>query len=90
MNSGVDEPPGVQNFSSCPGRMPPAISSSSRSVVPIGASYCPGRTTRPDSEKIEVPGDFSGPIAFHQSAPPSTIAGTLASVPTLLTTVGDA
>src|SRR3712207_7711426 len=25
---GVEEPPGVQNFSSCPGRTPPAISSS--------------------------------------------------------------
>ena len=41
---------GVQNFSSCPGRTPPAISSNSRIVVPMGASYCPGRTTRPDSE----------------------------------------
>ena len=42
MNSGVDEPPGVQNFSRCPARMPPARSSSSRSVVPSGASYWPG------------------------------------------------
>jgi len=47
---GVEEPPGVQNFSWCPGRTPPAISSSSRIVVPMGASYWPGRTTRPDSE----------------------------------------
>src|SRR3954452_822811 len=31
---GVDEPPGVQNFSSWPGRTPPAISRSSRIVVP--------------------------------------------------------
>ena len=36
---GVDEPPGVQNFSSWPSRMPPARSSSSRSVMPSGASY---------------------------------------------------
>ena len=28
------------------------------------------------------------PIVFHQSAPPSTMYGTLAMVPTLLTTVG--
>src|SRR4029078_10209316 len=38
---GVDEPPGVQNFSSCPGRMPPAISSSSRHRVPTRASFWP-------------------------------------------------
>ena len=30
------------------------------------------------------------PIVFHQSAPPSTMYGTLAMVPTLLTTVGQA
>ena len=34
------------------------------------------------------PGEPSGPIALNQSAPPSTMYGTLASVPTLLTTVG--
>lgn len=28
------------------------------------------------------------PMLFHQSAPPSTIGGTLAMVPTLFTTVG--
>ena len=50
VNSGVDEPPGVQNLSSLPRLMPPASSSSSRSVVPIGASYWPGFFTRPDSE----------------------------------------
>jgi hypothetical protein len=47
---GVDEPPGVQNFSSWPGRTPPASESRSRSVVPSGASYWPGRFTWPDSE----------------------------------------
>ena len=57
-------------------------------MVPIGASYWPGLATRPDSEKIEVPGEPSGPICLHQSAPPRTMQGTLASVPTLLTTVG--
>jgi hypothetical protein len=30
------------------------------------------------------------PMVFHQSAPPSTMYGTLAMVPTLLTTVGQA
>jgi hypothetical protein len=50
VNSGVDDPPGVQNFSGIPSFIPPASSSSSRSVVPIGASYWPGRVTCPDSE----------------------------------------
>ena len=50
MNIGVDEPPGVQNFSGMPSFMPPASSSSSRSVVPSGASYWPGFSTWPESE----------------------------------------
>ena len=50
VSSGVDDPPGVQNFSGMPSFMPPASSRSSRSVVPSGASYCPGRSTCPDSE----------------------------------------
>ena len=52
VSSGVDEPPGVQNFSRCPARIPPARSSSSRSVMPSGASYWPGVVTCPDSEKM--------------------------------------
>ncbi len=39
VNSGVDEPPGVQNLSGLPRLIPPAMSISSRRVVPIGASY---------------------------------------------------
>ena len=39
VNSGVDEPPGVQNLISLPRLIPPAMSMSSRRVVPIGASY---------------------------------------------------
>ncbi len=90
MNSGVDDPPGVQNFSGIPSFIPPASSSSCRSVVPIGASYCPGRVTCPDSEKIFVPGDRSVPTLRYQSDPPVTIDGTDAMVSMLLTTVGDA
>ena len=69
VSSGVDDPPGVQNFSSCPARMPPARSSSSRSVMPSGASYWPGLVTWPDSEKMPKPVDFSVPIAANHSAP---------------------
>ena len=50
VSSGVDEPPGVQNFSSWPGCMPPASSMSCRSVMPRPHSYWPGSLTRPDSE----------------------------------------
>jgi hypothetical protein len=45
--------------------------------------------TRPEIEYSFGPGDFSVPIDFHQSAPPSTMYGTLAIVSTLFTTVGD-
>ncbi len=45
----------------------------SRSVVPIGASYWPGFRTRPDSEKIFGPEDFSVPIDFHHCAPPRSL-----------------
>ena len=45
VSNGVEEPPGVQNFSVRPARMPPVRSSSWRSVMPSGASYCPGLFT---------------------------------------------
>ena len=88
MKIGVDEPPGVQNFSRWPARTPPAMSSSSRSVMPSGASYWPGRVTWPDRLKMPKPLDFSVPIAANQSAPLATIEGTLAIDSTLLMTVG--
>ena len=50
VSSGVDEPPGVQNFSRWPGCIPPDRSMSWRSVVPSPHSYWPGSLTRPDTE----------------------------------------
>ena len=90
MRIGVDEPPGVQNFSRCPARIPPARSSSSRSVMPSGASYWPGRGDVPGQREDAEPLDFSVPIAANQSAPSATIDGTLAIDSTLLITVGQA
>lgn len=90
MNMGVEEPPGVQNFSRCPGRMPPLMSRSWRRVMPSGASYWPGPLTCPESEYSVKPGDFSVPIALNQSLPLFRIAGTEAMDSTLLTTVGQA
>src|SRR5256885_16262246 len=84
---GVDEPPGVQNFSWCPARIPPARSSSSRSVMPSGASYWPGGVTCLDSEKMAEPFDFSVPRPANQSAPLPTMDGTLAMDSTDLITV---
>lgn len=66
------------------------MSSSSRSVMPSGASYWPGRVTWPDSEKMPKPLDFSVPIPANQSAPLAMMLGTLAIDSTLLTTVGEA
>ena len=91
MNSGVDEPPGVQNFSLCCGsRIPPAMSSSSRRVIPSGASNWPGRRTCPDRLKIPNPVDLSLPMPLNQSAPCNRIGGIEAMLSTLLTTVGRA
>ena len=42
VNSGVEEPPGVQNFSRCPCRIPPASSSSSRERDPERRLVLPG------------------------------------------------
>src|SRR2546427_385398 len=44
----------------------------SRSGVPIGSSYVPGRTTWPETQKSFGPGLFSGPIERNQSAPRAT------------------
>ena len=83
------EPPGVQAFSLAPARIPPAMSSRVRKVVPSGTSYWPGRSTWPLIETIFGPGDFSVPIERNHSTPLRTIHGTVAIDSTLLTTVGD-
>ena len=82
------DPPGVQNFSSWPSRMPPASSISWRSVMPSGASNWPGLVTWPESEKMPKPLDFSVPIEENHSAPRSMMLGTEAIDSTLLITVG--
>src|SRR5699024_12290889 len=66
------DPPGVQNLRVCPSRIPPAMSSSSRRVMPSGASYWPGLVTCPDREKKPNPADFSVPMEVNHSAPLAT------------------
>ena len=50
----------------------------------------PGRKTSPETANNFMPGDFSVPKDLYQAAPFLIIAGTEATVSTLLTTVGDA
>ena len=95
MSSGVDEPPGVQNFSSWPSRMPPDRSSSSRSVMPIGASYWPGpgHVAGQREQRHPLGAACAGPrrrcpSRGTTSAPLRRIDGTLAIDSTLLMTVG--
>src|SRR5690606_40267524 len=56
--------------------LPISISSSSRRVIPSGASYWPGRSTCPERLNRPNPVDFSVPMSANQSAPCSTMGGT--------------
>ena len=86
---GTDDPPGITAFSVRPSRTPPARpSTSSRSVMFIGASYTPGRFTWPLTQYSFGPPFFSGPSPANHSAPFFRISGTFDSVSTLLTAVG--
>jgi hypothetical protein len=67
---------------------PPAPSSSSRSGVPIGSSYTPGRRMSPETVNSIVPGHPSVPSERKRSAPSRRISGTFASVSGLFTNVG--
>ena len=94
MSSGVDEPPGVQNFSSWP------LAHAAGEVEQLAQRDAERRlvlaragSTWPDSEKSVMPLEplartLSVPIARNQSAPLRTIDGTLAIDSTLLMTVG--
>ena len=86
---GTDDPPGITAFSVWPSRMPPAYSKiSSLSVTFIGASNTPGRFTWPLTQNSFGPPFFSGPSAAYHSAPRVITSGTLQSVSTLFTAVG--
>src|SRR5699024_1745607 len=87
---GVEDPPGVQNLSLCPSRIPPARSSSWRSVMPRGASYWPGLVTCPDRLNRPWHLERSVPIESNQPSPSRTMPGTEAIDSTLFTTVGRA
>ena len=60
----------------------------SRSVAPNSTSYVPGLATWPDRQNSLGPVDVGVPICAYASPPIVTMCGMLASVSTLLTTVG--
>ena len=60
----------------------------SRDGIPSSISKLPGRCTQPDTETSLVPVEFSVPIRAYASPPISMIAGAVASVSTLLISVG--
>jgi hypothetical protein len=82
----VLEAPGKITFT--PSGTPPAASSSSRSVVPIGSSHTPSRPTSPATVKHIVPGEGSVPHCRSQSGPSARMWATFDSVSTLFTAVG--
>src|SRR3954465_920678 len=53
---GVEEPPGVQNFSSWPGRTPPAISSRPRTGAPTRAAHVDQLAHRRPHRGLVLPG----------------------------------
>jgi hypothetical protein len=74
-----------------PGSGPPPMSwMTSRNGVPIITSPTPWWRTRPVTVHTMVPGDFSVPWVRNQAAPRAMMAGTLARVSTLSTSVGGA
>src|SRR5437879_1707293 len=82
-------PPGMIALSFLFPRIPPQYSSSStRKVVPIGASCTPGSVTCPLTAYRRVPPFLGTPTFANQSPPFSTMTGRFASVSTLLTAVG--
>ncbi len=71
-----------------PARHAAGGSITSRSVRPNANSYSPGRATWPDRQNSRVPVEAAVPVAAHAAPPRTRMSGTLASVSTLLTTVG--
>ena len=71
------------------GAPPPMVSTIFRSVVPIGTSIRPVLVILPASANTFVPLLFSVPMPANHSAPLRMIGATLASVSTLLISVGE-
>src|ERR1700734_673281 len=83
-----EDPPGMTAFSLRPFHTPPTRSIRSLNGIPMGNSKLPGRSTWPDTEKITVPPEFTGPNPANQAAPLRMMVGTDAKLWVLLMVVG--
>src|ERR1700727_1843511 len=83
-----DEPPGITALSLRPFHTPPTSSIRSLKGIPMGNSKLPGRSTWPETEKITVPPEFTGPNPANQAAPLRMLVGTEAKLCVLLIVVG--
>src|SRR3984893_4497696 len=86
--TGTDEPPGITAFSLRPFQTPPARAISSLNGMPMGNSKFPGFSTCPETEKITVPPEFTGPRPANHAAPLRMMVGTDAKLWVLLMVVG--
>src|SRR6267142_6912717 len=83
-----DDPPGITALSLRPFQTPPQSSIRSLNGMPMGNSKLPGRVTWPETEKITVPPEFSGPKPANHTAPLRMMVGTEAKLWVLLMVVG--
>src|ERR1700722_5450875 len=83
-----EDPPGMTALSFRPFHTPPHSSIRSLKGMPMGSSKLPGLVTCPDTEKIAVPPEFTGPKPANHAAPLRMMVGTEAKLCVLLIVVG--
>src|SRR5450755_3471075 len=83
-----EDPPGMTALSLRPFHTPPHSSIRSLKGIPIGNSRLHGFSTWPETEKITVPPEFTGPNPANQAAPLRMMVGTEAKLCVLLMVVG--
>src|SRR5277367_2442731 len=83
-----EDPPGITALSLRPFHTPPQISIKSLNGIPIGNSMLQGLVTWPETEKITVPPEFTGPNPANHAAPLRMMLGTEAKLWVLLMVVG--
>src|ERR1700677_5144618 len=71
-----------------PFHTPPHSSIRSLKGIPMGNSKLPGLVTWPETEKIAVPPEFTGPKPANHAAPLRRMVGTVAKLCVLLMVVG--
>src|SRR6202021_498406 len=83
-----EDPPGMTALSLRPFQTPPQSSMRSLKGIPMGSSRLQGLVTWPETEKIAVPPEFTGPRPANHAAPLRMMVGTLAKLCVLLIVVG--